>query len=300
MGRNREIQWILDYIEEHLTETIVYDELARLVHTSSYHFQRVFALNCGISLGEYIRRRRLTKAADDLLCKNMRVTDVAFLYGYESVESFSRAFKKFHGVLPSKAKRSKVKAYSRLIINLEKKGGIEMQYKIEEKESITLTGYKKRFHGVPYGAERAKQEKEFAQTTRAKQWLLLGAACDYTKQYAIVTNINDDGYDFYFAYELDASTVEDLKDPTITGVDFMDKLGFETLTIPRQKYVVFKTEKCKRPIADYEEIRKNIISEWLPETTHTFVEAPELVIFHWRPLGDWQKERYIEICLPIQ
>ncbi len=299
MDWKNEIQRILDYIEEHLTENINYDELARMMHISSYHFQRVFALTCGVSLGEYIRRRRLSCAANDLLCKGNSVTETAFLYGYDSVESFSRAFTRFHGVLPSKIKYSKSKTYSRLMINYDKVGGIEMQYKIEEKDGIILTGYKKRFYGVPYGAERSQQEKEFAQSTRAKQWLLLGAACDYTKQYAIVTNIDDDGYDFYFAYELDTSTREDLINPAITGVDFIDKLGFETLIIPKQKYVVFNTLKCKNPIADYNDIRKNIVSEWLPETSYRFVEAPELVIFHWRPKGEWCKERYIEICLPI-
>ncbi len=299
MDWKHEIHRTLDYIEEHLTETIAYDELARMVHVSSYHFQRVFSLTCGISLGEYIRRRRLSCAANDLLSKGINVTETAFLYGYDSVESFSRAFTRFHGVLPSKIKQSKSKTYSRLVINLGKTGGIEMQYKVEEKESMILTGYKKRFYGVPYGQERVRQEKEFAQSTRAKQWLLMGASCDYTKQYAIVTNIDDEGYDFYFAYELDAATREDLINPTITGVDFIDKLGFETLIIPRQKYVVFNTPKCKRPIADYANIRKNIVSEWLPETSYRFIEAPELVIFHWRPIGEWQKERYIEICLPI-
>ena len=295
------LQNAIDYIEENITEKIDYEEVAKRAYSSTFHFQRVFGITCGFTLGEYIRRRKLTLAGNDLLSKKMKVIDVAFKYGYETPESFSRAFYKFHGIMPSQVKNgSSLKSFSRLSVKLNLIGGTEMNYKIEEKPEITLVGYKKRFTGVPYGEERVKQEESFLTSTRAKQWLLIGASSDYSTDYMVVTNIDNDGYDFYVAYELDEWTRKELFNPKMTGVDFMDKMDFEIIVIPKQTYVVFETEKKKRPIADYTEIRKKIIAEWLPSTNYVFANKPEVVAMHWRPNGEWEKERYIEIRLPIE
>lgn len=295
------IQKAIDYIEENITEKIEYEEVAKRAYSSSFHFQRVFGIMCGITLGEYIRRRKLTLAGHDLLSKKMKIIDVALKYGYETPESFSRAFYKFHGIMPSQVKNGgPLKSFSRLFVRLDLVGGIEMNYKIQEIPEKILVGYKKRFTGVPYGEERVKQEEEFITTTRAKQWLLIGASCDYSTDYMVITNIDDDGYDFFVAYELDEWTRKELFNPNVTGVDFMDKMELETLIIPKQMYAVFETEKKKHPISDYTDIRKRIVTEWLPTSNYTFANAPEIVAMHWRPNGEWEKERYIEICLPIE
>ena len=220
------IQKAIDYIEEHVTEKINYDEVAKHAYSSSYHFQRMFAITCNVTLGEYVRRRKLTLAVNDLLNKQ-KVIDVAFKYGYESSESFSRAFYKYHGVTPSKVKKGcSVKCYPRLCLEIDTTLKSNINYKIEEKPELILIGYKKRFTGVPYGEERTKQEREFLTTTRAKQWLLLGASCDYSTDYMVITNFDGDGYDFYVAYELDEWTRKEIFNPNVTGVDFMGKMGF--------------------------------------------------------------------------
>lgn len=294
------IQQAIEYIESHLTEHIDYNKAARCAYSSSFHFQRIFGILCGFSLGEYIRRRRLTLAGNDLLYKKMKVIDVAYKYGYETPESFSRAFQKFHGILPSQVKNGcALKSFSRLSLDLNVCGGIEMNYKIEEKPEIILLGYKKRFTGVPYGEEREKQEKQFFTTTRAKQWLLLGASANYENDYCVITNIGDDGYDFYIAYETDEWTKKELFNPKISGVDFMDKMGFETLIIPKQTYVIFQTPKSKYPTLNYADIRKKIVTDWLPNSDCVFANVPEVVVFHWR-IKDQKENRYIEIRLPIE
>ena len=164
------LQNAIDYIKENITEKIDYEEVAKHAYSSSFHFQRVFGITCGFTLGEYIRRRRLTLAGNDLLSKKMKVIDVTFKYGYETPESFSRAFYKFHGIMPSQVKNGcSVKSFSRLFVKPDFIGGSEMTYKIEEKSEIILLGYKKRFTGVPYGEERIKQEEAFLTSTRAKQ-----------------------------------------------------------------------------------------------------------------------------------
>lgn len=295
------IQNAINYIEEHIGEKIDYEEIAKIAYSSSYHFQRVFGVVCGITLGEYIRRRRLTLAGHELLTSDTKVTDIAFKYGYDTPESFSRAFTHFHGIKPSQVKKERsLNSFSRLSVKIDLVGGNEMKCKIKEMPEIVLVGYKKHFTGVPYGDKRTKQEEEFITTTRAKQWLLIGASCDYSTDYCIVTNVNDNGYDFYIAYELDEWTRKELYDSKTTGVDFMDKMGFETIVISKSLYAVFKTERKKRPIRDYVDLRKKIITEWLPSSDYLFSNAPEMVIMHWRPQGEWEKERYIEICLPIE
>ena len=295
------LQNAINYIEEHITEKLDYEKIAKQAYSSNYHFQRVFGIVCGFTLGEYIRKRKLTLAGKDLLNEKLKVLDVALKYGYETPESFSRAFYKFHGIMPSQVKKGcKLQTFPHLLLTFNFIKENEMNYRIEEKPEIILVGYKKRFTGVPYGEEQIKQEEEFLSTTRAKQWLLIGASCDYTTDYMIITNVDDDGYDFYVAYELDEWTKKEMFNNKVTGVDFMDKMGFETLIIQKQTYAIFETKKKKRPIADYTAIREKIMTDWLPGSKLVISNAPEVVAMHWRPNGEWEKERYIEICLPIE
>ena len=102
------LQKAIDYIEDHITEDIDYAEIAKQAYSSSFHFQRVFHIICGYSIGEYIRNRRLSLAGTDLSSGNEKVIDIALKYGYNSPESFSRAFTKFHGITPVQAKSEKL------------------------------------------------------------------------------------------------------------------------------------------------------------------------------------------------
>ena len=129
----------LEYIERNLPNEIDYELIAQKVYCSSYNFQRVFSFILNIPLAEYIRNRRLTLAAAELLEENARIIDVAVKYQYESQDSFSRAFYKFHGFLPSavKANKVKIKEYPKAIINLNKtKGEIDLN-KITNYSEIT-------------------------------------------------------------------------------------------------------------------------------------------------------------------
>ena len=134
------IQKSLDYIEEHLTENLSYEEIAREAACSNFYFQKIFCTLCGMPLGEYIRNRRLTLAGNELRSTSQKVIDVAFKYGYESPESFTRAFTKFHGVTPSEAKKTTtpLKSFSRLFVKLSLIGGNIMQHKIIEKEDFYI------------------------------------------------------------------------------------------------------------------------------------------------------------------
>ena len=148
------MQKAIDYIEDHLTEQIDYDTVAAQSFSSSYHFQRVFSILCGFTLGEYIRNRRLSLAGMELAAGGERILDIALKYGYESPDGFAGAFRKFHGILPSqvRGKQEALKSFSRLRLKFSLEGGFVMNYKVEKKPELVFTGYKRRFTGTP--AER--------------------------------------------------------------------------------------------------------------------------------------------------
>ncbi|MGN0567704.1 MAG: helix-turn-helix domain-containing protein, partial [Acutalibacteraceae bacterium] len=98
------IQRAIDYVEANIVEEIDFEEVAKQAYASSFHFQRVFGILCGFSLGDYIRMRRLSLAGEELSKGNAKIIDIAMKYGYDTPESFSRAFTRFHGIAPSEAK----------------------------------------------------------------------------------------------------------------------------------------------------------------------------------------------------
>lgn len=133
------IQRAIDYIESHLTDEIDFESAAREAYSSSFHFQRVFSILCGITLGDYIRMRRLSLAASDIINTDEKVIDIALKYGYDTPEGFTRAFSRFHGVTPSEAKRgAAVKSFSRLSVKLSLTGGTTMNYRIEKVDAFKI------------------------------------------------------------------------------------------------------------------------------------------------------------------
>ncbi len=143
------LQRAVDFIEDHLEEDMDYEEIAKQAYSSSFHFQRVFHIICGCSVGEYIRGRRLTRAGSELISGGERVIDVAMKYGYTSPESFCRAFTKFHGITPSQVKSgaSTLRSFSRISLKLIIEGGTMMDYRIEKHESFKLIARRARYGG---------------------------------------------------------------------------------------------------------------------------------------------------------
>ncbi|MED2182580.1 AraC family transcriptional regulator [Bacillus wiedmannii] len=144
----------MQYIENNLTNEIDFKEVAKIAICSEYHFKRMFSFLAGIPLSEYIRCRRLTLAAFELKDSNAKVIDVAIKYGYNSPDSFTRAFQNLHGITPSEARSTirSLKAYSPMTFQLSIQGGNEMNYRIKEKEPFRIIGIQKRvpivFNGV--------------------------------------------------------------------------------------------------------------------------------------------------------
>ncbi len=292
------IQNAVNYIENHLTEDIDYEQAARESCSSSFHFQRVFSILCGMTLGEYIRSRRLSCAGTELAATGARVIDIAAKYGYESPESFAKAFQKFHGITPSQARMdgAVLKSFSRLSIKISLEGGTVMNYRMEEKPQMILTGYKRRFAGDPN--DKKDQDEAFTCETRLMQYILQGASREHTDTWNVLTNFGDGGYDFYIASRL----------PSWELRDFDENIGafaknFEHLVIPAGKYLICETERRRYPMCLVEDLRRKAVTEWLPSSGYTLRDAPELDLIHWF----WEEgneklnnSRYCEIWLPIE
>ena len=251
-------------------------------------------------MGEYIRGRRLFLAAEDIM-GGEKIIDVANKYDYDSPDSFAKAFKAFHGVLPSEVKEKKdsIVVFPRFVMPVFGKTSTGILFKIRELNELRLIGYKKFFEGSPSGTSRETQEKKFIQSTRAKQWLLRGAASNTETEFLVLTNISDRGYDFYIAYELDQYDMDDLYDPQVTGIDCIGPFGDERIYVPGGSYAIFTTAKQVKPINAYFELREKICRENLLNADYRIADKPELVQIHWRPRRG-KNNRYVEICIPVE
>lgn len=144
---------VMQYIENNLEHEVDDKEIAKLAFCSAYHFKRTFSFLAGISLQEYIRRRRLTRAAIELQDSTIKVIDIAIKYGYNSSDAFTRAFQKLHGMTPSETRDYKrpIKTYPPMTFQINVGGSEPMKIKIESMESFQIVGIKSKVTGVDVG-----------------------------------------------------------------------------------------------------------------------------------------------------
>lgn len=147
-GWNEGIANAIAYIEENLTGNIDIEQVAQKACVSSFYFQKIFKALCGFTIGEYIRNRRLTLAAQELCSSHIKVIDAALKYGYDSPDSFARAFAAFHGINPSAAREqgSVLNSFAPLKLKLTLEGGTMLEYKIIEKPQFTVMGKLRKFN----------------------------------------------------------------------------------------------------------------------------------------------------------
>ena len=281
MDSIKQMKEALDYIESHLTEEIEYPKIAQIALCSQYHFQRMFTFLVGIPLSEYIRRRRLTLAADDLQNTDDKIIDIALKYGYRSADSFSRAFQAIHNIQPSKVREKGVslKAYPRISFTLSLKGVTEMKYRLETKEAFTVVGIKDRFsHAGNLGADVGKMWATLPEETYKQIYALIntephGIVGAYGQMY------KDDTTDYYIG--------------AITTSECPENLT--KLEVSKQLWVIFEIEGAL-PDA-MKEVWGRVFSEWLPTMGYEHAEAPEI---EWYSNGDMSSETYkSEIWIPI-
>ena len=141
------IEDAIEYIEGNITEELTVGRIAEEVNTSAFYFQRGFSMLCGYTVGEYVRMRRLSLAGEELLSSDVKVIDLAVKYGYDSPDSFTKAFTRFHGSTPTDVRRggAMLKSFAPLHIKLTLDGGSTMEYRIEKKPAFKVMGVSKDF-----------------------------------------------------------------------------------------------------------------------------------------------------------
>lgn len=277
------MEWItrmnaaLEYLESHLTEGADLEEAAKIASCSVYHFQRIFPCLAGIPLSEYLRRRRMTLAATDLL-EGAKVVDVAIKYGYESPTAFNRAFQSVHGIAPSKAQGGgRLKAYPPISFRITVKGATEMEYRIIKREAFRVIGISARisanieesFKEVPALWNRAEEEQLPARLLPlmdAKTPGLLGI-CDGASENP--------------RYIIGVASEAPLEGE------------LEEHEIPASTWAVFPGEGAM-PGA-IQELEQRVIAEWLPTSGYEYANAPDVEVY----LEPDPKNAKFEVWIPI-
>ncbi len=282
------IQRAIDYVEANITEEIDFEEAARQACSSSFHFQRVFGILCGLSLGDYIRMRRLSLAGEELSKGHAKVIDIALKYGYDTPESFSRAFTRFHGIAPSEAKHGgKVRIFTPLSVKLILTGGSKMDYRIEKRDAFQVVCKRKRV-GKPLSAEATPDITAMWQEYGADGTMARLIAC-LPKEAGMKGLLG-----ICFSSELNAKQF-----PYGIGVEYdgrnVDE-DLEVVTIPANTYAVF-TSKGKMPDAFIETYHR-IVTEFFPQSTqYEYAENVEFEVYSSEDVTnpDYQCEIWIAV-----
>ncbi len=273
----------IQYIEDHITEDITVEDTAKSVGVSSFYFQKGFAMLCGFTVSEYIRNRRLALAGNDLLVTDEKIIDIALKYGYDSPDSFTRAFTRFHGVTPTSVRKGEVllKSFAPLKIKISLEGGYLMDYKIVKKEAFTVIANAKTF---PYeGAKEIVPRfwQEHFQTGKG------AVVCGY--------------YGINIDLEMGQETFEYLiADPYDPQKDVPE--GFVTRTIPAFEWAVFP---CRGAMPDaLQDVNTKIYTEWLPALKEYEFAAGYCVEYYDDPTkykkGTLDENYYCEIWIPVK
>ncbi|OSX96321.1 AraC family transcriptional regulator [Bacillus nitratireducens] len=277
----------MQYIEDNLTHEIDFKKMAKIAFCSEYHFKRMFSFLAGISLSEYIRCRRLTLAAFELKDSDAKVIDVAIKYGYNSPDSFTRAFQNLHGITPSEARSTSrsLKAYSPMTFQLSIQGGNEMNYRIEEKEPFQIIGIQKR---VPIVFNGVNEEI-------ASMWKSLDPGAIQTLK--SLSNIEPTGI-------ISAST--NFSEGRMEEKGELDHyIGVATTkTCPeqfKQLEVAASTWAIFEAIGPFPDALQNvwgrIYSEWFPSSNYELAEGPEIL---WNEQKDISSPNFrSEIWVPV-
>lgn len=277
------VQKSLEYIENHLTDELSADEVAEHVYLSPFYFQKGFSMLCGYTVSEYIRNRRLALAGGELAAGDAKVIDIAMKYGYDSPDSFSRAFTRFHGISPTMVRRDNamIKTFAPLKIELSLKGGYLMNYKIEKKSSFTVLAVSKRFDYETCKEEIPRFWREHFEK---------GNGAVVCGMFGI--NIDEEMKNQSFEY-----LIADVYHPATEVPE-----GFTVRTIPEFTWAVFP---CDGPMPTaLQDVNKKIFSEWLPALKEYEFAAGYCVEMYdapdQYPKGTLDEHYHSEIWIPIK
>ncbi len=283
----KDLNKVIDYIEDHLTDDLSLEIISIYAGVSDFHFRKIFFYLSDITLSEYIKNRKLSEASMNLL-HGEKVTDVALKYGYQSMDGFTRAFKKWCGFLPSEVmKNGIIKTFPKLSFVITVKGGINMEFKIEDKLAFNLVGVSKR---VPMQFEGVNNEiVKLAQSITEEQ----------RKEMHSLQNIEP--YEIVNAsYEADANFLREEGDLThLIGVltttnQVSDQL--EKVPVDAYTWAIFPNEG---PFpSTLQNTMAKVYSEWLLSSDYEVINAPT---FSFTKMDKDKKDyAYSEVWIPVR
>ncbi len=277
---------VMAYIEQNLMGEIELEQITLIAGCSEYHFRRMFSFLAGMPFGDYIRRRKLSLAGMHLKAQNEKVIDLALRFGYESPEAFSKAFQAMHGASPSQARKENVqlKVFPPMTFQLTIKGGIEMDYRIVDKNDFQIVGFKKRITSQFVGVN--PQMEEVVQKLTPEVISELKSLCDIEPSGMLSVSAN-------------------FEDRTVEGAGIDQYIGvattkpapdhYDSIPVAASAWVVFKVVgKFPEAIQD---TWARIYSEWFPTSGYELTGGPEML---WNESPDTSKADYkSEIWIPV-
>ncbi len=273
----------ISYIENNLLNELTVSDIAKQAYISPFYFQKAFSMLCGFTVGEYIRLRRLSLAGSELVSTDEKIIDIALKYGYDSPDSFTKAFTRFHGVTPSAVRKdgAMIKSFAPLKIKFTLEGGSTMDYKIVEKEAFTVMGASRLFKYEGAKIEIPKFWDEHFKTGKGE--IVCG-------MFGINIDEQMGGKEFEYL----------IADNYLPWRDIPD--GFVARTIPKHTWAVFP---CKGPMpSSMQDVNTKIFSEWLPNCKEYEFGAGYCIEMY-SPVSDFEnglsdENYYSEIWIPVK
>ena len=283
MGWIEGISAAIDYIESNITDELTIEDVAKQALVSPFYFQKGFAMLCGFTVGEYIRQRRLTLAGRELIATEDKIIDISMKYGYDSPDSFTKAFTRFHGVTPTAVRKEEamIKSFASLKIKFSLEGGYLMDYKIVEKDSFTVIGVARVFNYETAKTEIPQFWSEHFQSGKGQLVCGMYGVC-------LDENIGGGKFEYWIA---------DNYNPALEIPD-----GLKTKVIPRHTWAVFACQGAM-PKA-LQDVNQKIFAEWLPNCRDYEIAAGYNIEMYTNvkdyPNGNQDEHYYSEIWIPVK
>lgn len=273
----------IDYIEDNLEGEISYDEAARIACCSTYYFQRMFSYVADISMSDYIRRRRMTKAAFELQTGDVKVMDIGFKYGYDSPASFNRAFQNVHGVAPTAARKEGIElnSYPRISFSIKVTGGDNMRYRIETKGSIRIVGAKVKLQ-EDLEQNFQKVPTFWSTTLKSNLYPRICRLINQDPHVILGISVYNDPENIY--YYIAAATNKPVPE------------GMVEFEIPKATWVIFECDGHFQE--SVQTIYRRFLTEWLPFSSYECAGLADIEVY---PINDKEpKSGHSEVWIAIK
>ena len=277
------IREAIRYIEANLREELTIQDIARQAAVSPFYFQRGFAMLCGMTVGDYIRQRRLSLAGIEVLTTSRRIIDIAMDFGYDSPDSFTKAFTRFHGVTPAALRKSggAVRSFAPLKLKIRLEGGQNMDCKMVKKDAFTVLCRERTFKYEEAGSAVPQFWREH---------FAAGGGRTVKGMYGINLDESMGGSEFTYL-------IADNYDPAAEVPE-----GFVTRTIPAHTWAVFPcTGRMPQALQG---LNQQIFSQWLPTNPDYKIAAGINVELYSDASkfesGTQDQDYYCEVWLPVE